>query len=256
MNIKKGIHKELEILCIIPARSGSKGVPKKNIKLLGDYPLLAYSIAAAKISKKITRTIVSTDSKEIADIALSFNAEVPFLRPSVLAADTSTDIDFILHALTWLENNENYIPDLIVLLRPTTPLRDSEYIDKAVVEFINNKNATSLRSSHLASESPFKWFYIKKNLYTTISKEYNLKDTGRPRQSFPDAYIPNGYVDIISTEYTKKNNSLFGDKILAFVTPIGHEVDTLDEFEYLEYKVSKENSKLLEYLKKIKSKHD
>ena len=93
-------------------------------------------------------------------------------------------------------------------------------------------------------------------MYTPISEDYNLKDTGRPRQYFPDAYIPNGYVDIISPEYVKKNNSLFGNNILAFVTPIGYEVDTLDEFDFLEYQVSKENLKLLSYLKNIKPNND
>ena len=248
------MNRKLNILCIIPARAGSKGVPKKNIKLLGGYPLLSYSIAAAKVSKKITRVIVTTDSQEMADISSSFGAQTPFLRPSEFANDKAIDIDYISHALQWLEKNEDYIPDMVVLLRPTTPFRDPIYIDRAIDELINNKTATSLRSSHPAPESPFKWFYIKDEFYTTISSEYSLEDTGQPRQSFPLAYIPNGYVDIIFPKYLKDNNSLFGDKILGFVTPLGYEVDTKEEFEYLEYQVTKQKLEIMDYLENIKSK--
>jgi len=246
--------KELDILCIIPARGGSKGVPDKNIKLLGGYPLVAYSIAAAKSSKKITRVIVSTDTQKIANISRDFGAEVPFLRPEEFSGDKATDMEYISHALKWLKDNEEYCPDLVVLLRPTTPFRDSAYIDDAITEMASNETATSLRSSHMASESPFKWFYVKDKFYTPISDDYTLEDTGRPRQSFPPAYIPNGYVDIIRSAYVKNNDSLFGDKIFGYITSIGYEVDTKEEFEYLEYQITKQNLKIINYLNKIKSK--
>lgn len=244
----------MKVLALIPARGGSKGVPKKNIKLLENFPLISYTIAAANLSKKIDKVVVTTDSKEIADIALSFNAEVPFIRPSNLASDLATDIDFVIHSLDWLEANENYIPDLVVLLRPTTPLREVNYIDDAIELLINNEIATSLRSSHIVSESPFKWFVIKDGFYTPICDKYSLEDTGKPRQFFPDVYIPNGYVDIIKTNFIKTHNSLYGNHILGYTTPTGHEIDTLDDFEYIEFQISKNSTDLLKYLKEIKDK--
>jgi len=244
------MYKDLKILCIIPARGGSKGVPKKNIKLLGAHPLLSYSIAAANTSNLINRVVVSTDCEETAKITLNYKAEIPFMRPDVLSNDTSTDIDFILHALDYLESNEDYIPDLVVLLRPTTPLREIEYIDKAIETILLNKEASSLRSSHLCSESPFKWFSLDEEYYKPISAEYTLEDTGKPRQSFPSTYIPNGYIDIVIPIKLRKTKSLFGNKILSFITPITSEIDTLEEFDYLEYKVNTTKSSLLKYLNK------
>jgi CMP-N,N'-diacetyllegionaminic acid synthase len=240
----------MNILALIPARGGSKGVPKKNIKLLEGFPLICYSIAAAKLSKKINKVVVSTDSEEIAEIARNFGAQAPFLRPSELAGDESADIDYVLHTLNWLEKNENYISDLIILLRATTPLRESNHIDEAIEEFVKNSEATSLRSSHAVAESPFKWFLIKDKFYTPICDKYTLEDANKPRQSFPEVYIPNGYVDILKPSFIKERNSLYGDKILSYVTPNGYEVDTLEEFKYIEYLVSKNGSDLLEHLKK------
>ncbi|MDD5372773.1 MAG: acylneuraminate cytidylyltransferase family protein [Sulfurimonas sp.] len=245
----------MNILALIPARGGSKGVPKKNIKLLEGFPLIGYTIAAAKLSKKINRVIVSTDSEEIAEISCSFGAQAPFLRPSEFAGDKSADIDYVLHTLNWLEKNEDYIPDLIILLRATTPLREVKYIDAAIEEFMKNSEATSLRSSHIAAESPFKWFLIKDNFYTPICDKYTLEDTNKPRQSFPEVYIPNGYVDILKPSFIKQYNSLYGGKILGYVTPNGYEVDTLEEFKYIEYLISKNGSDLLEHLKKNKREH-
>ncbi len=242
----------MKVLAVIPARGGSKGVPKKNIKLLENYPLISYSIAAAKLSEKIDKVVVTTDSEEIANISLQYDAEVPFLRPAKLATDSATDIDYMIHCLDWLESNENYIPDLVVLLRPTTPLREVKYIDEAIEALMGNDIATSLRSSHIVSESPFKWFSLQKGFYTPICENYDLEDTNKPRQKFPDVYIPNGYVDIIKTDFITKHNSLYGNHILGFITPIGYEVDTSDDFDYLEFKATKKKINLFKYLDKIK----
>ena len=238
----------MNILALIPARGGSKGVPKKNIKKLSGFPLISYTIAAAKLSKKINRVLVTTDSQEIADISKKYNAEVPFLRPAELSCDKSTDIDFVLHALNWLKDNESYIPDFIVLLRPTTPLREVELIDNAIEELEKKSAATSLRSAHVSSESPFKWFSVKDNFYDSISNKYNLEDTNRPRQYFPDVYIPNGHVDILIPSCIEKDKSLFGNKILSFITPVCYEIDTIEEFEYIEYIIEKKSSNLKKYL--------
>ena len=120
------------IVALIPARSGSKGVPNKNIRYLGDVPLIAYSIIAALKSTLIDRVIVSTDSEEYADIARNYGAEVPFIRPAEISGDTATDLQLFEHAISWFEKNENLVPQYFVHLRPTTPLRDPRIIDDAI----------------------------------------------------------------------------------------------------------------------------
>ncbi|HON56846.1 MAG TPA: acylneuraminate cytidylyltransferase family protein, partial [bacterium] len=111
----------MKIYAIIPARGGSKGVPDKNIRLLKGYPVIAYSIVACKLSKKIDRIIVSTDSEKIAQISKKYGAEVPFLRPAEFATDISPDLGFMKHAVDWFEINEKNIPDFFIHIRPTTP---------------------------------------------------------------------------------------------------------------------------------------
>ena len=153
------------IIAIIPARSGSKTLIDKNIAKLSGHPLLAYSIAAAKISKKIDRIIVSTNSKKYAKIATYYGAEVPFLRPDEISNDFSSDREFLLHAMLWFKKNQKKVPEFWVHLRPTTPLRDPKIIDVAIDKIVDDDAATSLRSGHKAPESPLKWFKKNKKGY-------------------------------------------------------------------------------------------
>jgi CMP-N,N'-diacetyllegionaminic acid synthase len=234
---------------IIPARGGSKGVPRKNIRLLKGFPLIAYSIAAAQLSKMTDRVIVSTESSEIAEIAQQYGAEVPFLRPAEYAQDRSPDIDFVRHAIDWFAQNETDQPELFVHLRPTTPLREPAFIDKAIDDIIKNNEATALRSVHELAEPPQKMFAIENGYLTgffpgeTRPEYYNL-----PRQEFPKAYHPNGYVDIIRTGYVTKANALHGPRMIGFVTPFTIEIDSPDDFSRLEYTLEKGSHPLYEYL--------
>lgn len=243
----------MSIIAIIPARSGSKNVPGKNIKLLGGIPLFVYSILAAKMMPEVERVIVSTDSKKYAKIANKFGAETPFIRPADISGDKSSDLDFFLHALRWFKLIEGAIPDLLLHLRPTTPLRDPKIMSKAVQQFLTNKDASSLRSGHAASESPFKWFlkdedgYFKGILDDLTPEKVNL-----PRQIFPSVYVPNGYIDIVRSSVILNSGLLHGDKMLVFESPHCVEVDTLEDFKLLEYQVQKEGSTILEYLDSIK----
>ena len=137
----------MKILCLIPARSGSKGISNKNIRLLNNKPLLTWSIEQAKNCKHNMKIIVSTDSEEYKTIALKWGAEVPFLRPKEISKDLSTDYEFIIHALNWLKENQHYCPDIILHLRPTQPHRKVGDIDKCLKIFIENINDyDSLRS--------------------------------------------------------------------------------------------------------------
>ena len=157
-----------KIYAIIPAWSGSKGVPKKNIRLLGGHPLIAYSIVAARRCRHIDRVIVSTDSPEIADISGAYGAEAPFLRPAELARDSSTDVEFIRHALDWFQDHEHLQPELLVHLRPTTPLRESALIDSAIDLIASHDEATSLRSAHQVAEPPEKMFRVEDGFLTGL----------------------------------------------------------------------------------------
>jgi len=222
------------IIAIIPARGGSKGIPKKNIIDLGGYPLIAYSIIAAKLSKKIDRVIVSTDSEEIANIAKKYGAEVPFLRPKEFATDKSPDIEFVKHALNWLKENENISPELIVHLSPPTPFRDPEIIDRAIQEMLEDKEATSLRSAYLYEQSGYKLAKIKKGYWEFFGKEdfkegeeyYNL-----PRQELPLTYNLTCYVDILLPKTIKETETLHGGKIKPFIVSPTPDIDSLDDLE-------------------------
>ena len=238
------------IVAIIPARGGSKGIPKKNIKFLGGYPLIAYSIIASRITSEIQRTIVSTDSEEIAGISLTYGAEVPFLRPKEFAKDISRDIEFIQHFLRWMQDNEEFVPEYIVNLRPTTPLRDPNLISQAIKKVLCSREATSLRSAHETRESPYKFFKIENGFFAGLfSDDPRPEYYDLPRQEFPPVYHPNGYVDIIKSETVLNSNSLYGSKILPFITPVVGELDRPEDFEYVEFILHRERNKIYEFLK-------
>ncbi|MHA2329179.1 MAG: acylneuraminate cytidylyltransferase family protein [Candidatus Hodarchaeales archaeon] len=241
----------MRIYSIIPARSGSKGVPNKNIRLLTEFELIAYSIASALLSKRIERVVVSTDSEKIANIARSYGAEVPFLRPEELARDESTDREFVIHALEWFLQNEGFVPDYLVHLRPTTPLRDPQLIDVAIETILSHPEATSLRSAHEAPESPLKWFKLNDKGYFEglLSEDPRPEYYNLPRQNFPSVYIPNGYVDILKTDFVLNSESLHGDRMLGFLTPVVTEADAIEDFHFLEYEIKKYGHSLLDYLR-------
>lgn len=232
-------------IAIIPARSGSKTLADKNIKLLSGHPLIAYSIAVAKLSKKIDRVMVSTNSKQYADIAKHYGAEVPFIRPDLYSSDTSTDREFLIHAMNWLNDNENKIPEYWVHLRPTTPLRNIEVIDKAIESIKSDKKSTSLRSGHIAPESPLKWLKKSGQYFEGFlnNEGFNL-----PKEAFNQVYIPDGYVDIIKSSFILNNKEIHGDFMIGFESPACVEVDSLEEFNYIEYQLNQYNSELLSYL--------
>ncbi len=242
--------KNKEVIAIIPARGGSKSIPKKNIVNLGDYPLIAYSIIAAKLSKLISRVVVSTDSEEIAEISRLYGAEVPFLRPEEFARDDSPDIELFQHAIEWLKNNEGYCPEYLVHLRPTTPLRDPELIDKAIEQFVQNKEATSLRSGHELRESPYKCFAIENGFFVglfpndTRPEYYNL-----PRQSFSPVYQPDGYVDVVKNQTITDKGVFHGSKIMAFISPDTGELDRPEDLEFFRFNLEKQKYKIHEFLK-------
>ena len=233
----------MSIVAVIPARSGSKGVPHKNIRPLAGKPLLAYSIQAAKKSSLINRVILSTDSMKYANLAKEYGAEAPFLRPTELSGDKSTDYDWVKHLLNWLVENEGNAPEYLVHLRPTNPLRDPEIIDSAIEKFMNNSEATALRSAHEMPETAYKMCEIDGGYIKSICDgSFDHDNANKPRQLFPTTFTPNGYVDVMRTSYINENKLLHGNRVMAFITSIAYDVDTLDDFELLEYMVEKDNT--------------
>ena len=227
----------MKIVCIIPARSGSKGIKHKNIKNFKNRPLLAWSIEQAIQCNYNMRIIVSTDSEEYKNIALKYGAEVPFLRPSEISKDNSTDIEFINHAIHWLKKNENYQPDIILQLRPTQPLRKIEDIDKCLKIFIDNYDKyDSLRSVVEFEKSPFKMYTINSDKTYLQPLFKSIKNMNEPynqcRQYLPKTYLHNGYIDIIKTSILE-GNTISGDRIYPYIMNKDDtiDIDTIEDWE-------------------------
>tara|TARA_B100001094_G_scaffold287764_1_gene303518 strand:+ start:82 stop:792 length:711 start_codon:yes stop_codon:yes gene_type:complete len=227
------------ILCIIPARSGSKSLPDKNIKIFKGKPLLAWSILQAKNSEysKNMRIIVSTDSDKYAKIAKDFGAEVPFLRPSLISEDDSTDFQFIKHAVDWLKINQNYESHIILHLRPTQPCRKIYDINKCLNIFINNYNTyDSLRTVIELDKSPFKAYQIdkKNNNLKPLFKQINNIDEpyNQCRQILPKTYLHNGYIDILKTSIIDKG-TISGDHIYPYIMSKEDIIDIDNENDWI-----------------------
>ena len=220
----------------------------KNIRKLSGKPLIAYSISAAIKSKLIDRVIVSTDSEKYASISKDYGAEVPFIRPNEYSGDDSTDYDFVKHLLDWLAKNGGNTPEYIIHLRPTTPLRDPSILDSAIEKFMNNIEATSLRSAHEMPESAYKQFELDDKYFKTIcTGNFDLDNANNSRQSFAATYAPNGYVDILKTSHILSKKLLHGNRVMGYITDYTAEVDTEEDFEFLEWQINK-NNKLVKTL--------
>ena len=217
----------INILCIIPARSGSKGIKDKNIKNFKGKPLLAWSIEQAILSKYDMKIVVSTDSLEYKKIAIKYGAEVPFLRPSDISGDYSTDFEFIKHTIDNLKILQNYIPDIILQLRPTQPNRKVEDINKCLDLFIENRyEYDSLRTVTPSEKSIYKMYTIKNNVLNPIKKKYKniIEPYNQCRQILPKCYIHNGYIDILNANIVNKK-CISGDKIFPYIMTNNNAID-------------------------------
>jgi len=225
-----------EILAIIPARGGSKEIPKKNIKILGKYPLIAYSIYSARQIKSINRIIVSTDDDEIAEISKKYGAEVPFKRPSEFAQDNSPDRPLFIHALDWLEKNDNYFPKFVLHLRPTSPFRTNNDIEN-VIQIWRDTNCDSVRSVNLidAKSHPY-WAYVEADGlgYNYIS-DPEIRNNYNLRQSLPPLFQPNGLVDGYTPESIRNSNDMLGEKLMLYKVKSALDIDTNEDFDYASY---------------------
>jgi len=212
-------------------------VPKKNIKPLFGKPLIGWSIESSLGSKYIDRSIVSTDSEEIAEVARSHGAEVPFLRPQEFAQDLTPDPPVFEHALLWLKKNENYEPDLIVHLRPTGPLRTSEEIDEAIEHLTADAEADSVRSVQEPAKPPYKmWKPEGEYIVPFVSDMPGMKDWHTaPRQSLPKVYETTADIGIMRARTILEKRSVIGDKVLPYLLKRPTiDIDNLFDFEIAE----------------------
>jgi N-acylneuraminate cytidylyltransferase len=207
----------MKILTIIPARGGSKGIRLKNLSKIYGKPLVAYSIEHSLASKLINRTIVSTDNEEIAKVSEEYGAEIPIFRSKELAGDDILDFPVFEHMLTYLKKEENYEPEIVVHLRPTSPYREPKWIDSAINLLVENPSADSVRSVSEPSQHPYRVFEIKNKYLHPLMNERHPEPYLLRRQDLPKMYYYNCVIDVTkpSTIFNKK--SMTGDKMLPYI---------------------------------------
>ncbi len=225
------------LLALIPARGGSKGVKRKNIKVMAGHPLIHYSIKIALAADVVTRTIVSTEDQEIAEIARSLGAEVPFLRPAELARDHILDYPVAEHCLDYLNESENWKPDFLLFLRPTMPLRPSGEIEKAFELISRRPEIDSVRT---ARPVPYPPYWMKKidsqgclAPFTEAVSEYQYSR----RQDLPRTVMCDGYVDMSRVDSVRRYRQVVCGKIHAlFRSNVPFiDIDTQKDWDYCEY---------------------
>ena len=217
-----------ENLAIIPARGGSKGIPKKNIKLLAGKPLIQWTIEHALNSSCVSRLVVSTDCEDIADISTKLKAEVPFLRPNELSSDTASTESAILHCLEWLSLNENYQPDNIILLQPTSPIRSLDAIDNAFDTFLKKK------ADSLLSVSEFFHFLWEDKKNPKALYDFQNRPRRQDIEKKDIKLKENGSIYISTYENVYKNKNRLGGKIETFIMD---EIESLEIDTDLDFKI-------------------
>ncbi|MBY8829928.1 acylneuraminate cytidylyltransferase family protein [Hephaestia mangrovi] len=228
-----------EVLALVPARAGSKGLPGKNVRLLGGHPLIAWSVLAARSSSAVTRVICTTDSSEIAAVARTYGAETPFLRPAQIAGDDATDFMVFDHALKWLKENENYRPDIVVQLRPTTPFRGVGWISEAIARMVADSDISCIRTVTVAEKTPYKmWRLTPGNILKPLLEMSGIAEPfNMPRQALPEVYWHTGQLDVIRVN-TILSGSMTGRRIIGFsvASESAVDIDTIDDFTIAEVK--------------------
>jgi CMP-N,N'-diacetyllegionaminic acid synthase len=232
-------------IALIPARSGSKRLPGKNIKLLNGKHLIYYTIKVALESKLFSEVIVSTDSKEIADIAKIHGANVPLLRPSDLATDSSTDIEWVNHAINSMVKVSHSEISSVSILRPTNPLRTSATISKALKLLESNSWADSVRAMEITDKHPGKMWVLDedKKAYPYLDQSGEVIPThNKPTQSLQTLWVQNASLEIIKFKSLMSTKSISGNNVLGYEMPglEGFDINTQKDFEFLEFLISRD----------------
>jgi N-acylneuraminate cytidylyltransferase len=226
-----------DVLALIPARGGSKSIPRKNIGNFAGHPLIAYSVRAGLASETVSRVVLSTDDEEIAEVAQRYGAEVPFLRPAQYSRDDTPDLPVFQHALDWMAQHESYQPEIVVQLRPTSPFRRVRHIDDAVYRLIEHPEADAVRTICVPFQNPYKMWsigpdgFMRPLLQTNHLEPYNL-----PRQVLPEVYWQTGYVDAVWADTILSKDSMTGERILPLVIDPSEwiDIDSADDWRRAE----------------------
>lgn len=239
----------MNILAIVPARSGSKGLPRKNIRPLGGKPLLAWIIEAATRSRFITRVICSTDSTEYAAIARRYGAECPFLRPIELASDTATDIQVLTHAVEWLEANENYRSDVVLRLQPTNPTFPTELIDDGIAKLLADPSLDSVRAIASCPKHPFKMWRIRPDdglIEPFFSAEISgfAEPFNMGRQQLPAVYLQVGVMEVLRRATLMEQRSMAGKRVAPLL--VSNELHTVDIDGEVDFLVAEQALRILQ----------
>ena len=209
------------VFALIPARGGSKGIPRKNVKPLAGKPLIAWTIEAARAARSVARVIVSTEDGEIADVARQHGAEVPFMRPPELASDSAASVDVVLHAIDWLADHEHVQPDLVLLLQPTSPLRIAQDID-AAVDLQRARRAAAIVSVCMAPHPP-EW--LRRLGPDGELLPWHAGPEPLRRQDAVLAYLVNGALYLVQTAVLREEKTLSPSRTLAYVMPPERSLD-------------------------------
>jgi N-acylneuraminate cytidylyltransferase len=222
-----------EVLALVLGRGGSKGLPGKNVKPLGGAPLIAWAVAVGRCAASVDRTLCSTDDAAIRKTASHYGAETPFLRPAALAQDGSTDLDVFRHALEWLGEHEQAVPEFVVQLRPTTPFRHPEWIDAAVAKMREEPGISCVRSVAPAPQTPYKMWRQEEGgrLQPLLDLDGVAEPYNMPRQKLPPVYWHTGQIDVIRAE-TILSGSMTGAMIHALDVPADSAIDIDHEIDF------------------------
>lgn len=232
----------MKIVGIITARGGSKGIPRKNVKLLHGKPLIAYTIEAAKESGVFDRIILSTDDSEIAAVGKQYGAEVPFMRPAELAEDTTPTLPVLMHAIKWLKDNEKYEPNAVAILQPTAPLRRAEHLREAC-ELFKKSGADSVVSvSEVPGHHNPHWqFTIDADMRARVFTGEPFADIVKRRQDLPKTYTRNGAIYLFETSLLFADTpSFYGSDVRAYEMDEASSIniDSLEDFARAELRMS------------------
>lgn len=222
-----------EVLALIPARGGSKSIPHKNLREFAGHPLLVFSVAAGQEAVGVSRVLLTTDNEEIAEVGRSYGAEVPFTRPAHLAQDDTLDLPVFQHALEWLEREEGYQPDVVVQLRPTSPVRPPGLVDEAIELLLAEAEADSVRGVVASGQNPYKmWRMAEGGQLTPLLDDGPSEAYNRPRQELPSTYWQTGHIDALRPSGTLARDSMSGEVILGLQIDPRYAVDIDTEADW------------------------
>jgi N-acylneuraminate cytidylyltransferase len=228
------VDRVVSTVAVIPTSAGSHSVPRTHIRPLNGIPLLAYSIEAGRKARLVDRVIVSTDDEEIADVARAWGADVPFLRPTALGVDGASDLPVLEHAIGWLAaNTADGLPEVIVQLKATSPLRPPDCVDRAIDLLRRDQSLDSVRGVALAAQNPYNMSRLRADGTLTPLLEAGVPNSyHQPRQALPQTYWPTGQIDVVRTRVIRERASMGGDRIGALIIDAAYACDLDSEGDW------------------------